>query len=45
MNVPFINKATIFPFGAHDDMLDATAKAYAKLTGGNRIVQRKLLGF
>jgi len=40
----FINEATIFPFGAHDDMLDAASKAYAKLTSRPRVAARKLGG-
>jgi predicted phage terminase large subunit-like protein len=34
-NAEFLREAEVFPFGAHDDMLDSVAKGYAKLTGGN----------
>ena len=43
-NEAFLQEVESFPNGRHDDLIDAASKALAKFTGGNRVVQRKLLG-
>ena len=43
-NEAFLQEVEVLQNGRHDDLIDATSKAFTKLTGGNRVVQRKLLG-
>lgn len=39
-NSDYLDEVTMFPVGAHDDMVDATSGAFVRLTGGSGPIQQ-----